>query len=91
MSILVIDEDCVAAKKVVCTNTHLVLTLEGGHEVHAPLWFYPRLHQATASQRAHYEIMRFGIHWPDIDEDLSIKGILEGRKAPGATPPDNIN
>lgn len=41
----------------------------------------------TPEQRAHYEIITFGIHWPDLDEDLSIRGILEGHKTPGATPP----
>jgi hypothetical protein len=74
----------VALKKVVCTDEQLILLLEGGQEVRTPLWHYPRLLNATPDQRNHYEIMQFGIHWPEIDEDLSIQGILEGRKAPNA-------
>jgi hypothetical protein len=35
----------------------------------------------SAAQRANYEIMAMGIHWPDIDEDLSIAGMLKGRRA----------
>jgi hypothetical protein len=51
------------------------------------LWYYPRLLNATPDQRSHYEIMPMGIHWPDVDEDLSIQGLLQGIKAPGAINP----
>ena len=37
---------------------------------------YPRLREATADQRAHYQADEFGIHWPDIDEDLSFEGFF---------------
>lgn len=50
------------------------------------IWHYPRLLNATPAQRQNYEIMPMGIHWPDVDEDLSIHGILQGTKAPGAVP-----
>ncbi len=40
---------------------------------------------ATADQRAKFEIGRFGIHWPEIDEDLNLADLLLGAKAPGAT------
>ena len=87
MSILVIDENAVAVKAVSCHQDHLVVTLSGGQEIHTPLWYYPRLLGATPEQRQNYEIMSFGIHWPDIDEDLSINGLLQGNKAPGAVAP----
>jgi hypothetical protein len=84
MSILVIDEDAVTVKHVECQQNHLIVTLSGGQEIRTPLWHYPRLLNATPAQRQNYEIMPMGIHWPDVDEDLSINGILQGTKAPGA-------
>jgi hypothetical protein len=46
-----------------------------------PLDWHPRLMDATAKQRANVEIMPIGIHWPDLDEDLSIAGDAEGQRA----------
>jgi len=43
------------------------------------LAWYPRLQQASPAERANYEIMPMGIHWPDLDEDLTIAGMLRGR------------
>jgi hypothetical protein len=43
--------------------------------------------RATPEQRAQFEIGRFGIHWPEIDEDIELAGLLLGAKAPGAIPP----
>jgi Protein of unknown function (DUF2442) len=42
--------------------------------------------RATPAQREHFEIGRFGIHWPEIDADVDLAGLLVGAKAPGATP-----
>jgi hypothetical protein len=70
-----------------CTDTHLHVTLKHGQTISTPLWWYPRLLAASAEQRTNYEIMPLGIHWPEIDEDLSIEGMLKGAKAPGAKPP----
>jgi len=70
-----------------CQQNHLIVTLSGGQEIRTPLWYYPRLLNATPDQRSHYEIMPMGIHWPDVDEDLSIQGLLQGIKAPGAVEP----
>jgi hypothetical protein len=47
----------------------------------------PRLAAATPEQRAVYEVMPLGIHWPEVDEDLSVTGMLKGVKAPGVRPP----
>ncbi len=57
------------------------MTLADGRRIATPLAWYPRLQKATAGARAHYEIMSMGIHWPDIDEDLSIAEMLKGRAA----------
>ena len=63
------------------TATELVVTLVDGRKIVTPLDWYPRLEQASASERAHFEIMPMGIHWPDLDEDLGIAGMLKGRPA----------
>jgi hypothetical protein len=70
-----------------CTDRDLVVGLTDGRTVSAPLWWYPRLLRATPEQRASFEIGRFGIHWPEIDEDVELAGLLVGAKAPDAKPP----
>lgn len=70
-----------------CTDRDLVVSFTDERTVTAPLWWYPRLLQATPEQRARFEIGRFGIHWPEIDEDIELAGLLLGAKAPGAIPP----
>lgn len=63
-------------------DDNIWLGLEDGRQVSAPLAFYPRLLNATKEQRANYEIIGpgIGIHWEDLDEDLSVEGIVLGRK-----------
>jgi hypothetical protein len=63
------------------TASELVVTLMDGRSIATPLDWYPRLQRASAPERAHYEIMPLSIHWPAIDEDLSIAGMLKGRRA----------
>lgn len=58
----------------------LVVTLVDGRKIATPLEWYPRLKDASAAERANYEIMPMGIHWPAIDEDLSIAGMLKGQR-----------
>jgi hypothetical protein len=70
---------------VTCDAEHLHVTLADGRAISAPLWWYPRLHRATPSDRQKTELMPMGIHWPAIDEDISIASILRGEKAPGAS------
>lgn len=79
-------EECepVAAR---CWQDELIVTLANGMRVATPLWWYPRQAQATAADRDVIELSPSGVHWPRLDEDLSIAGMLEGRKAPGAKPP----
>jgi hypothetical protein len=62
------------------TKTELVVTLADGRKIATPLEWYTRLKSATAKQRARFEIMPMGIHWPDLDEDLSIAGMLKGHR-----------
>lgn len=79
MSTLVYD---VRAVKVWFDDDDIWLGLEDGRQVSAPLAFYPRLLNATKEQRENYEFIGpgIGIHWEDLDEDLSVEGIVLCRR-----------
>ncbi len=81
MSTLEIDVGDLRARSVEFTATELVVTLIDGRRIATPLDWYPKLKSASASQRADFDIMPMGIHWPQLDEDLSIAGMLKGRQA----------
>lgn len=70
-----------------CDDDFLNVTLADGRELRTPLWWHPRLASASPSARSVVEFMPMGIHWPQIDEDISVDSMLRGQKAPGATPP----
>jgi hypothetical protein len=57
---------------------HIVVRMESGAEMRFPIAGNRRLAAGTDSQLKHIEISPFGLHWPDLDEDLSFKGILGG-------------
>jgi hypothetical protein len=63
------------------------VSMRDGRVITVPLVWYPRLLDATAPQRNNWKIAGggYGIHWPDIDEDLSTEGLLRGAPAPRAT------
>jgi hypothetical protein len=71
------------------TDREMTLIFRDGRRLTVPLWKYPRLLKATPEQRSTWRIIGpgRGIHWPEIDEDLTVAGILEGRVAAGAVPP----
>jgi hypothetical protein len=71
-----------------CDDRHLTVTLADGRVLRTPLWWYPRLLAATAKQKSRVELSPLGIHWPEIDEDVSVASMLRGAKAPGAKEPD---
>lgn len=66
---------------VTLSATDLIVTLVDGRKISTPLDWYPRLKNAPAAAREHYEIMPMGIHWPELDEDLSAAGMLAGSRA----------
>jgi hypothetical protein len=72
------------ATEVSATETDLVVRLADGRTIIVPLSWYPRLANASGEQRADYELLGDGeyIHWPQIDEDLSVRGLLRGTPAP---------
>ncbi len=71
-----------AAAKVTATDDALTVTLTDGRAVSVPLGWYPRLVHATPKERANTELYGNGtIHWPDLDEDISVEGLLAGRRS----------
>lgn len=75
----------IRVRSVSVTDDELTVGLMDGRTISAPLSWYPRLAQATSAQRSHWQVCGggFGIHWPDVDEDLSTEGLLAGASAPG--------
>ena len=75
------------AREVTVNNDELTVLLADGRRISVPLAWFPRLLHATPSQRQHFEILGDGegIHWPDVDEDLSVAGLLRGTPAPGGS------
>ena len=66
------------AEKVKVTADTLIVYLVDGRKLEVPLAWFPRLCKATAAQRKQYRLIGqgIGIHWPKIDEDLSVEGLL---------------
>jgi len=56
----------------------IVIVMQSGRELRIPVAENPRLAKGTPEQLNHIELSPFGIHWPDLDEDLSFRGIAEG-------------
>lgn len=65
----------------------LMVELADGRNLSVPLAWFPRLLHAAPEERANWRIIGDGqgIHWPDVDEDLSVSGLLRGAAAPGAS------
>ena len=63
---------------VVVSDTALLIVLSDGRELSAPVAWFPRLRDATSVQRADWELIGrgHGVHWPDIDEDISVRALL---------------
>ena len=63
---------------VAVSDALLRVTLADGRELAAPLEWFPRLRDATPEQRQHWRLIGrgHGIHWPDVDEDISVRGLL---------------
>jgi hypothetical protein len=73
------------ATGLVVTEQELVISLADGRRLSVPLAWFPRLVEASAYQRGRWEMIGPGVgfHWPDVDEDLSVRGLLLGSPAPG--------
>ena len=69
-----------AAKHVKVTGHALIVELRDGRSVSVPIAWYPRLAEGRPSERRRWELIGpgIGIHWPDLDEDISVEGLLLG-------------
>lgn len=72
------------AQDVRITADELIVPLVDGRTISVPLAWFPRLLHATAEQRMRFELLGDGegIHWPEVDEDISVAGLLRGVRAP---------
>jgi hypothetical protein len=82
MSTLTLETDPLATD-VSVSETMLRVTLEDGRELSVPVEWYPRLRDASPAQRGNWRLIGRGegIHWPEIDEDISVLGLLKGKGA----------
>ena len=62
--------------------------LDDGRVLGVPLVWFPRLLHATPAQRENYELSRRGLHWDELDEDISVAGLLAGRGDQTRRPPE---
>jgi hypothetical protein len=71
------------ANDVKVSSDALIVTLQDGRTVSVPLKWYPRLAEGRPGERRNWEFIGpgTGIHWPDLDEDISIEGLLLGRRS----------
>jgi hypothetical protein len=67
-----------SARSAVFRDGEILVTMESGTEIRFPVAVNPRLARGTAAQLSHIELSPYGIHWPDLDEDLSFRGLLRG-------------
>jgi hypothetical protein len=67
------------ATNVSVTDDTLAVDLADGRTIAVPLEWFPRLVHATPAERANWKIGADGIHWPDLDEDIVVEGLLAGR------------
>ncbi|MEI8121039.1 MAG: DUF2442 domain-containing protein [bacterium] len=71
------------AGKVAVSDESLIVELSDGRVLSVPLAWYPRLLHGSREERSHWRLIGrgAGIHWPDLDEDLSVEGLLRGAKS----------
>lgn len=65
------------------SNDALVVELADGRTITVPLAWFPRLAYGTRTERANWRLIGNGegIHWPDLDEDISVESLLAGRRS----------
>jgi len=71
------------AQTVAATDEALSVELSDGRTISVPLAWFPRLGHGTVAERAHWRLIGggTGIHWPDLDEDISVESLLAGRRS----------
>jgi len=83
MSSLAVDIQEARAQSASVSDEALTVDLVDGRTIVVPLIWYPRLWHGTPRERNHFEIFGDGtyIHWPALDEDLTVAGLLAGRRS----------
>lgn len=81
MSILAVEIEVPKAENVRVTRDTLSVDLSDGRTISVPLEWFPRLVYATPEERKNWRLIGrgHGIHWEDIDEDISVEGLLAGK------------
>ena len=81
MSISTVEIEVPFAQEVTVTDETLGVELSDGRSIGVPLGWYPRLVHATESERSNWTLIGKGdgIHWPDLDEDIGVEGLLAGK------------
>ena len=81
MNILAVEIEIPYAVDVHATEDTLTADLSDGRTISVPLGWYPRLEHASPGERANWRLIGrgHGIHWEDIDEDISVEGLLSGK------------
>ncbi|MEO6244349.1 MAG: DUF2442 domain-containing protein [Opitutaceae bacterium] len=81
MTTLILDSAALRATAVRTSDDTLVVELADGHSISAPLGWYPRLYHGTVTERQNFRFIAGGegIHWPDLDRDISVEGLLADR------------
>ncbi|NBX02526.1 MAG: DUF2442 domain-containing protein [Alphaproteobacteria bacterium] len=76
-------------KKIFFRKGIMTVVMPDGLKIRVPIEWYPRLQRATSKQRNNWQVLgrNYGIHWPDIDEDLSIDGLTKGQPSPAYRKP----
>jgi hypothetical protein len=88
MTILNVDEKHFRVASVEVTDVFIRFDMVDGRRIEAPLWWYPRLQNASAQARSRWEILPFGdaVGWEEIDDYISAKALIVGGAA-GANSP----
>jgi len=83
MSSLVVEVQEPRSKSLKVSDEDLTVDLVDGRTIMVPLGWFPRLWHGTPQERNHFEIFGDGayIHWPDLDEDLTVAGLLAGQRS----------
>jgi len=81
MSTLSVESRSATGTQVSVTNDTLAVELSDGRSIAVPLAWYPRLLHGTVEERSRWRLIGqgLGIHWPDLDEDISVENLLVGR------------
>ena len=83
MNTVMIEINKAKAKKITLSDDTIIIDLEDGRTISAPIAWYPRLLYGTKKERNNWRLIGDGegIHWPDLDEDISIDNIIFGKSS----------